>query len=134
MSRRVFLSASLASAMLLTGTAGAVLGHECAISSRSAQGNIGAVHSARWTTLTTEYIFASAHLFVGGEALTPEQIAWAVEAAAAAGVPSSFTIRTDKTIGEGSANPNLTDGRGLDHIFDLYGETLLGVFFAARLQ
>jgi hypothetical protein len=37
------------------------------------------------------------------------------------GGPASFTVRSDKTIGEGSQNPNLGNGRGLDHIEDAYG-------------
>ncbi len=50
---------------------------------------------------------------------------------AAAGIPSSFTIRSDKVIGENSSNPNLADGRGLDHAVDLYGQALGGIYFAA---
>jgi hypothetical protein len=40
-------------------------------------------------------------------------------------------VRADKTIGEGSANPNLADGRGLDHLADTYGAQLVGIYFAA---
>ena len=30
-------------------------------------------------------------------------------------------MRIDKTIGEGSANPDLGNGKGLDHMEDAYG-------------
>ena len=46
------------------------------------------------------------------------------------GGPESFTIRSDKTIGEDSANPNLGDGTGLDHIEDAFGP-LLGAALGA---
>jgi hypothetical protein len=131
MSRRAILSATLATALLVAGSASAVLGHECTISSRSAQGDAGALHSQRWATLTTADIFGFIHLVVGGTPLTEDQIAWAVDAAAAAGVPDSWVIRADITIAEGSANPNLADGRGLDHLADIYGETIVGIYFEA---
>jgi hypothetical protein len=131
MSRRALLSATLASTLLIAGTAGAVLGHECVISSRSAQGNAGAIHSDRWATETTYDIFGFIHGVVGGTALTEAQKQWAVQAATAAGVPSSFAVRIDKTIGAGSSNPNLVDGKGLDHLSMLYGETIVGIYFEA---
>ncbi len=37
------------------------------------------------------------------------------------GGPEGFTVRADKTIGEGSSNPNLANGKGLEHIEDAYG-------------
>jgi len=40
------------------------------------------------------------------------------------GGPDSFTVRSDKTIGEGSANPNLGNGKGVDHIEDAFGALL----------
>jgi hypothetical protein len=35
-----------------------------------------------------------------------------------------LTVRSNKTIGEGSANPNLANGKGLDHAEDVFGGLL----------
>jgi hypothetical protein len=132
MFKRLALSTTLATALLVGGTAGIALGHECVIASRSDQGNAGALHSSRWTTLTTADIFGFINEAIGQPtALDADQIAWAVEQAAAAGIPDSFVVRSDKTIGEGSANRNLANGKGLDHLADVYGEAIVGIYFAA---
>lgn len=41
-----------------------------------------------------------------------------------AGLPAQFTFRIDKTIGEGSSNPNLANGKGLEHAEDVYGASV----------
>jgi len=46
------------------------------------------------------------------------------------GGPEGFTVRSDKIIGEDSANPNLGNGKGLDHIEEAFG-ALLGAAVAA---
>ena len=46
-------------------------------------------------------------------------------------LPLSWVTRGDKTIGDGSANPNLADGRGLDHLADLVGQEVGALYFAA---
>lgn len=132
MVKRLLLSGTLATALLVGGTAGIAFGHECVIASRSAQGDAGALHSNRWMTLTTADIFGFINEVIGQPtALNEGQIAWAVEQAAEAGIPDSFVVRSDKTIGEGSANPNLADGKGLDHLADVYGDAIVGIYFAA---
>jgi hypothetical protein len=135
MSIRRGLAASLLAGTLLVGTAGVVLGHECVISSRSAQGDAGALHSGRWVNLGLADVFGFIHLVVGGPALTPSQIEWAVGEAIAEGLPADgWVIRADKTIGEGSSNPNLSDGRGLDHLAGLVGPQIVAIYFAALNQ
>jgi hypothetical protein len=40
------------------------------------------------------------------------------------GGPASLTVRSDKIIGENSNNPNLANGKGLDHAADVFGGLL----------
>jgi hypothetical protein len=98
--------------MVMAGTAAA---HECYIANRSEQGNAGATHSANWFTATVEG-FANSPDFPPG--VDPDCFVayWLGH-----GGPASFTIRTDKTIGSGSNNPNLGNGSGLDHIEEAFG-------------
>jgi hypothetical protein len=117
---------------MLLGTAGVALGHECVISSRSAQGDAGALHSGRWGNLGLADVFGFIHEVVGGPALSGSQIDWAVGEAIAQGLPADgWVIRVDKTVGEGSSNTNLADGKGLDHLSALVGEQVVGIYFAA---
>lgn len=129
--RRLLIGLALAGS-LSTVAAPAVLGHECFIANRSAQGDAGALHSSRWTRDTLADIFGFVNQFVGGRALTADQITWAVNTAVAAGLPvDGWVVRSDKTVGEGSANPNLANGKGLDHLADAYGRQIVGIYFAA---
>jgi len=128
--RRLGLSIVLAGS-LLAATATAVLGHECVIASRSAQGDTGALHSANWGRLTLQDVFGFIGPEVGGRPLTPEEIDQAVAMAIDAGLPADgWVTRTDKTIGEGSKNPNLANGKGLDHLVDSAGPTIVGIYFS----
>lgn len=129
--RRVIVSFALAGTMLGIG-APVVLGHECYIANRSAQGDAGALNSSRWARLSLEDIFSFVNQFVGGPALTPGQITWAVNEAIAEGLPADgWVVRSDKVIGEGSNNPNLANGKGLDHLGDTFGPQLVGIYFQA---
>ena len=129
--RRTIVGLILAGS-LLGATAPAVLGHECFIANRSAQGDSGALHSANWVRLSLGDIFSFVNEFVGGPALTPGQITWAVNEAVAQGLPADgWVVRSDKVIGEGSSNPNLANGKGLDHLADAFGPQLIGIYFAA---
>jgi hypothetical protein len=131
MKRRIVL-ASLLAGSLAVASIGAASAHECVISSRSAQGDIGATNSSRWITLTLADVLGFIHTVIPGQAdmpLTPAQIDWAV--ANRGDLPLSWVTRGDKTIGEGSANPNLADGRGLDHLADLVGPQVGALYFAA---
>jgi hypothetical protein len=93
--------------------------HECYIANRSDTGNTAARHSSRWTVLTVADIAT----------FTPPGTDQACFVAywTSHGGPASFTVRSDKTIGEGSANPNLANGKGLEHAEDVFG----GLFGAA---
>ena len=57
--RRFVMSLAIA-ASLVAVSATTVLGHECFIFNRSAQGSIGADHSARWNRLTLARLGPSA--------------------------------------------------------------------------
>lgn len=128
--RRIALSLVLAGSLLAVA-APAVLGHECTIASRSAKGDAGAQHSANWGRLGLADVFGFIHGEVGGRPLTPAEIDQAVAMAVAAGLPADgWVIRFDKTIGEGSNNPNLANGKGLDHLADSVGPTIVGIYFA----
>ena len=127
------LVASLLLAGSLTAVAApAVFAHECTIASRSTQGDAGALHSSNWFRLGLADVFGFINFNVGGPALTADQIDWAVNEAIAEGLPADgWVTRADKTIGEGSANPNLADGKGLDHLADSVGPQIVGIYFQA---
>jgi hypothetical protein len=132
--RRILVSLVLAGSLAAAG-APAALGHECYIANRSAQGDAGALNSSTWARITLADIFGFINVFVGGPALTRGQISWAVDTAVAQGLPADgWVVRADKVIGEGSSNPNLANGKGLDHLADAYGPQLVAIYFAALGQ
>ncbi|HEX6355397.1 hypothetical protein [Actinophytocola sp.] len=103
--------ATLASLLLFAGTASA---HECFIDNRSDQGDAKAgTNSTVWTILTAQDI-------AGFAPPGTDQACFAAFWLANGG-PESVTVRSDKTIGAGSANPNLADGQGLEHAEDVFG-------------
>ena len=67
--------------------------------------------------------------------LTPAQVDYASRSPARGACPSSFTFRADKTLLEAASGwqkgDHATDGKGIDHFFDVYGERLIGALFAA---
>jgi hypothetical protein len=129
--RRALVSLAIAGTFMIAA-APAVLGHECYIANRSDAGNAGALNSSQWERITLADIFGFINGIVGGPALSPSQVAWAVDAAVSSGLPlDGWVVRSDKTIGEGSANPNLADGKGLDHLADTYGPQIVGIYFQA---
>jgi hypothetical protein len=107
--------AGAAAAILLSGTAASA--HECFIADRSDQGNTAATHSSRWVTLTVADI---ANFTPPGTDHACFIAYWTSH-----GGPASLTVRSDKTIGEGSNNPNLANGKGLDHAVDVFGGLLV---------
>lgn len=123
MLRRSILSVLLAG-LLALASVGSAFAHECTISSRSAQGNEGATNSMVWDKLYLSTILGQ---FLG---LTDDQVAWALENRG--DLPEFWVIRVDKTIGEESSNPNLGDGRGLDHLIDLVGAQVFALAAAAQ--
>jgi hypothetical protein len=125
------LAMSLALAATLLAVPATALGHECFIASRSAAGDAGALHSSNWGRLTLADIFGFIHAIVGGRPLTADEIADAVDIAVGAGLPADgWVVRMDKTIGEGSKNPNLGNGKGLDHLEDAVGAQIVGIYFS----
>ncbi len=131
---RIVIRAALAAVLAVTVGVGSVAAHECYVVNRSAQGNAGASHSQRWFTLTLEQLFSETEGF-GLPDLSAGQVDWAVATAKAQGIPSSFTIRTDKVIGEGTPAfgrlGHSSDGKGVDHFIDSYGNALIGIVFEA---
>ena len=111
-----------------------VAAHECIVVNRSDTGNEHASGSGRWFTLTLEQLFSETEDF-GFPDLSAAQVDYAVDLSLDSGVPAKFTFRADKTLLENAAgwqkNGHSTDGKGIDHFFDVYGETLIGAIFAA---
>lgn len=125
MVRRSIVAALLAS-VLAIASVGSAFAHECVISSRSAQGNEGATHSKVWGKLYLAEILDFAF------GLNPAQIEWAVEHRGDFNLPEYWVTRFDKTIGEGSSNPNLADAKGLDHLQALVGGQVFMLATAAQ--
>lgn len=112
--------AGAAAGALLFGTAASA--HECFIVSRSDRGDLMAMNSARWAALTPADIVMFAP--------PGTDQACFVDFWLSNGGPASLTVRSDKTIGEGSNNPNLANGKGLEHAEDVFG-ALFGAAVAA---
>lgn len=126
---------SLALAMALAAIPlASVAAHECIVVNRSDTGNEHASGSGRWFTLTLNQLFSETEDF-GLPDLTEAQVDYAVNLSLESGIPASFTFRTDKTIaGEApgfQASGAGTDGHGVDHFFEVYGDALIGALFAA---
>jgi len=117
LNRVAVVVAGAAAAVLLSGTAASA--HECFIANRSDQGNTAATHSSRWVALRVADI---ANFTPPGTDHACFIAYWTSH-----GGPASLTVRSDKTIGEGSNNPNLANGKGLEHAVDVFG----GLFAAA---
>jgi hypothetical protein len=130
--------ATLALAGVLVGAgAGSAMAHECYVAKRSDAGNSGASHSANWYTLKLSDLYADAHTFLGGEALTADQLQLALDMAAEQGLPSSFTLFERFTLPRSiedldSVSSKSADGKGIDHFFVRYGDALVGIFYAAQ--
>ena len=138
MIRKTVLTLVATTGLLASGVASASA-HECFIANRSAQGNAGASHSANWYTLQMSDLFAEAHLFFGGEALTEEQLAWALEQTQAQGIPLSVTMFERFTIPRSQSelealSTKSGDGKGVDHFFASYGGALFQIFSAAQAR
>ncbi len=106
--------AGAAAGAILFGTAASA--HECFIVSRSDRGDLRAQQSGQWVALTAEDI---ANFTPPGTDHACFVAYWLSH-----GGPASLTVRSDKTIGEGSNNPNLANGKGLEHAADVFGPLL----------
>ena len=128
------LARSLALALALTTVPlTAVAAHECIVVNRSDTGNVHASGSGRWVTVTLTEIYETTEDH-GFPDLTAAQVTHAVELASSWGLPGSFTFRSDTLIPPGEAWAELghaTDGKGIDHFFEAYGERLVGALFDA---
>ncbi len=122
---RKSIFAMLLAGMLAMLSIGTAFAHECVITSRSDRGDQGATHSKVWETLTLETVLSE---FIG---LPPNVVEAALELRTEYDIPESWVIRVDKTIGEGSSNPNLANFKGLDHLATMMGPQLDALIGAA---
>jgi len=134
--RRAFARSIVVGTLAATMFTGTALAHECFVISRSDTGDIAAGgHSQVWATLgTLEDLFGFVGDFLGLPPLSDAQLAWAVDAAVEAGLPSQLTIFVGKhTIAEGTPAMEMhaADGQGVDHIYD-WGPVLVGIYQDAR--
>jgi hypothetical protein len=130
---RVLRSIALALAISIIPLASAAA-HECFVVNRSDTGNQHATASGRWVTLTLHDLYETTEE-VGLPDLTPAQVDYATALASSWGVPDRFTIRSDKTLLENASgwqkNGHSSDGKGIDHFVDVYGDQLFGALAAA---
>ena len=131
--RTVVSSLALAAVIGLVPLA-SVAAHDCFVVNRSANGDAHAAGSQAWTSFTLTDLYQETEQF-GFPDLTPAQVDYAVALASSLGVPESVTTRADKTLLESASGwqkgDHATDGKGVDHFFDVYGDRIIGVLFAA---
>ena len=135
MNPRILRSVALALGLLAT-TAGAASAHECFNISRSDRGNESAsLHSNKWVSIGTLTELFSTPPDPSVPALTPSQVAWAVAASKAAGLPDSITVFIGHTIADGTPAKarHGSDGRGIDYLDDWF-PVLIEIYFQALQQ
>jgi hypothetical protein len=133
--RQILARAILAGAIAASTVSGTALGHECFIVSRSDTGDLAAGGNSRvWATLgSLGDLFRFVGEALGLAPLSDQQLAWAVDAAEAAGLPSQLTIFIGShTIAEGTPAMvmHASDAHGVDHIYD-WGPVLIGIYLDA---
>jgi hypothetical protein len=122
---------ALAAAGVLASGA-AAYAHECFNPNRSDKGNAGASNSQAWLTVHIEELT---------EGMPEEDATCFLDAYAATGAPSSFTIHVKGVNGQGGTiganNPNrdvkASDGKGIDEVFAVYGGQIFGAFEACEI-
>ena len=124
--------ATALTAALGLATASTAAAHECFNANRSEQGNtMAGSHSQAWFTLQVSDAIAEEVAAGLYDAATGECI---LDAYAATGAPSSFTIKIragqDGLVGGG----NVGDGHGIDHVFEAYGEQILGSYASCGVE
>jgi hypothetical protein len=129
---------SLALALVISAVPlASVAAHECIVVNRSDTGDLHATASGRWVTMTLHDLFETTEE-VGLPDLTAAQVDYATALASSWGVPDSFTFRSDKTLLENASgwqkNGHSSDGKGIDHFVDVYGDQLFGALFAALVN
>ncbi|HEY2950773.1 MAG TPA: hypothetical protein VGJ53_20650 [Micromonosporaceae bacterium] len=119
--------------------AGSAWAHECYNASRSDQGDTAAgTHSQAWFQLVISDAIAED---VANGLYTAEQGECIYAAWTAGGGPASFTIHVKGVNGQDGVlaehNPNdglVANGRGIDHLFDAYGELLVSSFLGCGVN
>ena len=122
-------------AALVLGTGAAAYAHECYNPSRSDQGDAAAgANSEAWYTLVLVDLVQAD---VDAGLITQEQADCVVATYAQTGAPWTFTVLVKGAVGQDGViaehNPNgflATDGKGIDHAFDAYGEEIFGSYAA----
>jgi len=94
---------------VLALTSAPAYAYHCFVANRSATGTAqSGTHSNVWAVVTLDEFLQEEM------GLSPACASGAVAAVAGAGLPTQFSTHTGKTIGEGSANPNFGNGKGLE--------------------
>jgi len=128
MGKKVLVTLALVGAMVAL-PASAAFAHDCFIVNRSSQGAQGAGHSSTATGFNHGWI-----AFDMKAALAQAQVS-DVEAAfadwIAQGFKAFYASRIDTLIGGNSSNPNLGNGKGLDHFSE---SPLFGAFAATIIR
>lgn len=131
---RTITRSALLATLLLAISATSAFAFECVVVNRSATGNENATASGRWITVTLEQLYSETENF-GLPDLTEAQVTYAVALAESWGVPESFTFRSDRILLEDASGwqkgDHSSDGKGIDHFVDAYGEQLFGALYAA---
>lgn len=136
--KRRLAPALVLGAFLLLATASSAFAHECFNASRSEQGNTAILHSGSFYKLELSTVFGVFLPEETGTRISANGVAWAVAEAERQGIPSSFVIWANKTIGvngKGEDTPGIlkngADGHGIDHATDVYGAQIGAIYFAA---
>jgi hypothetical protein len=127
--RKSIAAAALTCGLILAG-GGVASAHECFIPNRSEQGDANATHSKNWVSLPLDQLFAEAHFFFEGPALTQAQIQEAVALAAAAGIPNLTTFARG-TLPQGKGG-SPSDGKGIDHYSETYIDDLAAIYWGVQ--
>ena len=130
---RVLVRSLALAAVLGVVPLSSVAAHECIVVNRSDTGNQHASGSGRWVTVTLAEIYEETEQF-GFPDLSAAQVSYAANLASSWDVPGSFTFRSDTLLPPSDAWDALghaTDGKGIDHFFDVYGERIVGALYAA---
>lgn len=116
-----------ATGALLVAGPGAAFAHECFVVNRSTQGALGAAHSGKWFALPRDVLVADLPGMLGGA--SDAQIACAVDYAEQ-NLPEMVAIGsgpakgTDYVIAENMNPANQANGKGIDHLEDVFGALL----------
>ena len=110
--RKVLATLAMTGAMIAL-PATAALAHDCFVANRSDKGAQGAGHSSANTNFEHGWVsFGVAELLTDSGV---EDVDAALAEWVAAGNKAFFATRIDKVIQESSSNPNLGNGKGLEH-------------------